>query len=472
MHHSMIAINATPSAPSLPNQSLWRRGFALGALVLASFALSPLAHAVTPAPGGGYPGANTALGAQALQSLTTGAYNTAIGSGALFHTTTGGSNTAEGFHALFFNTTGFANIALGGYTLFGNTTGKYNTATGLNTLFANTTGSGNEGNGFQALFHNTTGNNNTGNGPNALSSNTTGSFNVANGFKALFNNTSGNFNIALGPQAGFNLNTGNNNIDIGNLGVAGESGIMRIGTNGTHTAAFIAGAAHVESDVFSGGDFKPLGTHAFGVRWVNEAGTIQAHIHRFGSVDNRLYITNAGASNLTGVYLASGATSLTSTSDERLKSDVTPVTNILEKIKSIRVVDFNMAKLSADPVTGKMQVNRNTPPRTTNDGKVIKDQIGTIAQDWMKDFPEMVTEPEGSNPYYGLNYDRIGVVALGAVKELDNIVKQKDAEIARLSAKIAVLETRDQDREARLVRLENSMGKRPKPAVRASLDLK
>ena len=44
----------------------------------------------------------------------------------------------------------------------------------------------------------------------------------------------------MGVNAGQNLTTGSNNIDIGNPGVAGESNIIRIGTEGTQTAVFIA----------------------------------------------------------------------------------------------------------------------------------------------------------------------------------------------------------------------------------------
>jgi hypothetical protein len=44
----------------------------------------------------------------------------------------------------------------------------------------------------------------------------------------------------LGYNAGNSLTTGSNNIDIGNLGVAGESATIRIGT-GAQTRAFIAG---------------------------------------------------------------------------------------------------------------------------------------------------------------------------------------------------------------------------------------
>jgi len=42
-------------------------------------------------------------------------------------------------------------------------------------------------------------------------------------------------------MAGYNLTTGSNNIDIGNLGVAADSGTIRIGTTSTQTKTFIAG---------------------------------------------------------------------------------------------------------------------------------------------------------------------------------------------------------------------------------------
>jgi hypothetical protein len=45
----------------------------------------------------------------------------------------------------------------------------------------------------------------------------------------------------VGFEAAINLTTGDNNIDIGNGGVAGESGVIRIGVTGTQTATFIAG---------------------------------------------------------------------------------------------------------------------------------------------------------------------------------------------------------------------------------------
>jgi len=76
-----------------------------------------------------------------------------------------------------------------------------------------------------------------------LFNNTEGNQNTANGFNALYDNTTGRGNTAVGYQAGRNLTTGDNNIDIGNEGVAAESNTIRIGTQGTQAATFIAGIA-------------------------------------------------------------------------------------------------------------------------------------------------------------------------------------------------------------------------------------
>jgi len=116
-----------------------------------------------------------------------------------------------------------------------------NTVLGEDALISNTIGGDNTATGYLALFSNTTGLVNTAVGDEALSSNTTGNYNTAIGSDALALNTTGSNNIGLGIAAGFSLTTGGNNIDIGNAGVAGDAGIIRIGTTGTQTATFIAG---------------------------------------------------------------------------------------------------------------------------------------------------------------------------------------------------------------------------------------
>ncbi len=209
-------------------------------ILIIGLGVLPKAQALSPAPDGGYPGQNTAEGQSALLHLAGGTYNTALGWASLGFNVTGNYNTGVGAATLL-NNTASENTATGAGALLSNTTGTSNAAAGAFALFTNTEGSFNTAIGEQALSNNTTGVGNTGIGATALNSNTTGSFNTANGTQALHNNTTGGSNIALGFEAGKNLTTGSNNIDIGNAGVAGESGIIRIGTAGTQTATFIAG---------------------------------------------------------------------------------------------------------------------------------------------------------------------------------------------------------------------------------------
>ena len=235
-----------------------KKAIALFLVALACFAVSPVSRAVSPPPDGGYPGANTAEGDDALLNLTSGSDNTAIGfetlfndtsgldntavgSGALNSNTTGNDNTAIGEGVLNQNTSGFGNTATGTEAMLSNTTGSNNTATGNSALNANLTGTFNTANGAGALFKNTIGSNNTAAGLSALANNISGSNNTASGFEALLFNRSGNNNIAVGATAGKNIDVGSNNIDIGNIGMADESNAIRIGAKRIHQNTFIAG---------------------------------------------------------------------------------------------------------------------------------------------------------------------------------------------------------------------------------------
>jgi hypothetical protein len=185
---------------------------------------------------------NTALGALAMTFTTSGLYNTGCGFEALFGSSggsTGSLNTGVGTATLFSYSTGSNNTALGYEALFSTTTGDGNTASGYYALYYNVTGNFNVASGYQALFRNKGGLQNTALGANALLA-TNASFNTGLGFDALDKNTSGKYNIALGWEAGSTLTTGSNNIEIGNVGVAGESDTIRIGS-ATQTTTYIAG---------------------------------------------------------------------------------------------------------------------------------------------------------------------------------------------------------------------------------------
>jgi hypothetical protein len=239
-------------------------------------------------------GANTAIGDHALFSNITGDYNTAIGLQSLLSNTTGGGNTANGVNALFSNTTGSDNTATGNQALNRNTTGNDNTANGVNALFSNTEGNLNTASGYQALNRNTTGYYNTANGSNALFNNTTGFLNTANGYRALLNNT-GAGNTALGYLAGSNLTNGDDNICIGNVGVAGDGGTIRIGESFIG-ATYIAGI--------------------------------------FGQ-------TSSGG---TGVFINSAGKLGTTTSSRRFKDDIKPMNKASEALFSLKPVSFHYKK--------------------------------------------------------------------------------------------------------------------------------
>jgi hypothetical protein len=157
----------------------------------------PIAHAVSPAPDGGYPGQNTAEGQSALLHLAGGTYNTALG-----------------WSSLGFNVTGNLSTGVGAATLLNNIADE-NTAIGAAALLSNTMGVNNTANGALALLGNTSGDANTATGVSSLLRNTTGTDNTASGVNALGFNITGNFNIGLGSNAGVNVTSASNVICIG-----------------------------------------------------------------------------------------------------------------------------------------------------------------------------------------------------------------------------------------------------------------
>ena len=217
----------------MPRMSLTRKGYRplilLAALSLGAFALYATGFEdLYLGTGAGNPGTST------------GDRNTAIGEYALASNTSGNDNSAVGAEASFFNTTGSANTSLGSFALGSNTTGSVNTAVGAGALPSNTTGNSNSAFGTNALDFNTTGDANTAIGYQALFGNSTGANNTAVGSNALGSAT-GSGNIGIGRLAGSSIGSGSNNIDIGNSAPSNESNTIRIGTTGTHTAAFLAG---------------------------------------------------------------------------------------------------------------------------------------------------------------------------------------------------------------------------------------
>jgi hypothetical protein len=220
------AVPVTPSSSSMPATGV--QNVALGGGALSS---------LTSGSG------NTGVGASALATGASASDDTAVGINALGSGAAGADNTAVGADALQQDTAGTDNVAVGLISMMGNTTGSYNTVIGDGAMSGSNTADYNVGVGFAVLVDNTSGGYNTALGARSLATNASGADNVAVGDLALESNTTGSSNIAVGSSAGSNIATGSNNIDIGNTAPADESGVIRLGTNGTQTSTYIAGIA-------------------------------------------------------------------------------------------------------------------------------------------------------------------------------------------------------------------------------------
>jgi hypothetical protein len=426
------------SPPSL------RRGFLLIplSLLLVCFALCQMARAVVPAPDGGYPGANTAEGTNALFSLTTGIDNTAVGFQALFHNTTGSNNTAEGFRALFRNTTGAQNTATGVNALITNTTGNFNTATGVNTLFRNTRGIRNTATGVQALFNNTIGSQNTANGVFALLSNTEGNGNTANGYQALNSNTSGFQNTAAGVRALFKNTTARANTATGYQALSGNTtgdsntangfGALFSNTSGTQNTA--NGVAALLSNTTGANNtacgvaalkFNTLGSNntALGTGAGTNVTTADNVICIGAPGDNMsdsCYIGNIFGATIdpgsaTTVGVDSNGKLGTILSSKRFKEEIKPMDKASEALLALKPVTFHY-KSDA----------KGTP------------QFGLIAEEVAEVNPNLVVR-DGKGEIFTVRYDAVNAMLLNEFLKEHRKVEKLESKVAEQEKKIEAL---------------------------------
>jgi hypothetical protein len=174
---------------------------------------------------------------------------------------------------------------------------------------------------------------------------------------------------------------------------------------------------------------------------------IQYGTGRVGIGDNtpEVALDVVGDINYTGIIL--------DVSDERLKENIAPVQNALDKLRQLRGVYFNM---------------KDAPGQR---------EVGLIAQDVQGVLPEAVrvVEPEGG--YLGVSYSSVVPLLVEALKEIQNegtaadaglaagssyeklqqLVQEKDCEIGVLENEIEELRSQIsslKELEARMARLE------------------
>lgn len=129
----------------------------------------------------------------------------------------------------------------------------------------------------------------------------------------------------------------------------------------------------------------------------------------FTTTDTNIYFTAGGSG---GLYLATGGTSWTGNSDIRLKKNITTISNALKKLNNIRGVNFNWVSASSSP----------------------SPQIGVIAQEVQKEFPELIRVDK--NGYLGVQYDKFAPILIEAIKEQQNQIDALAQKLAALEAKL------------------------------------
>ena len=425
-------------------QSEKSKAFITVIATISCLALSPIAQAVVPAPGGGYPGGNTAEGQNALFSLTTGGFNTAVGYLSLrsdttgsFNTAvgagtllanTGNENTATGVGALLSNTSGDRNTATGAVALLSDTSGHDNTSTGVEALYHNTNGNDNTASGVDVLFSNTHGDENTATGHSALFSNTTGHDNTSCGFSSMLDNIGGSFNTAIGQAALLSNTSGDSNTAIGNVALA-------FNTNGSGNIALGDGAG---ASVTTANNVIAIGT----------AGN---------DVSDSCYIGNifgATSSNGIGVFVNSNGRLGTMTSSQRFKEEIKAMDQTSEVLYDLRPVTFRYKK-EIDPDA--------------------KSQFGLVAEDVEKVNPNLVVRDKEGKPY-SVRYDQVNAMLLNEfLKEHRKVeaqarkmdaqehkIREHEATISELKKDLqtVVARLKDQDSKIRRVTAELEMSKR------------
>jgi len=199
-----------------------------------------------------------------------------------------------------------------------------------------------------------------------------------------------------------------------NIALSGFNNDSGFTTNaGTLTSVDITAGAGID---VSGGPIT-----SFGAITVSIESDLRNDVSAIGPDTNDYYIINATTHDwyLDGNFLmrlesdgdlhADGDVIAysTTTSDERLKTDITVVENALEKIKSIRGVEFTYI----------------------NDGKR---SAGVIAQEVEKVLPQAVREKalplqmgvEDETEYKVLQYDQLHALLIEAIKELSNEIEE------------------------------------------------
>ena len=239
--------------------------------------------------------------------------------------------------------------------------------------------------GTNTLTNLTTGHNNTASGSRALYSNTEGIDNTASGARALFSNITGDNNTAIGYRAGGFNKSGSKNVFIGyqagdNVGYTNKSNQLVIGNGPLPGNQLVIG------------DFSKRTLLINGRTSINEDANVTGNLKVQGKA-----------------FAASFEKS-----DGRLKKDIKPLSHALDSI---------------------LQLQGKTYRWKEDTTFANKADIGLIAQDVEKVFPELVAEDEQG--YKAIAYSKLTTVLIEAIKEQQGQITTLEKENTQLKAFMA-----------------------------------
>lgn len=179
---------------------------------------------------------------------------------------------------------------------------------------------------------------------------------------------------------------------------------------GSDVQAYDAGLADIAGLAVTDGNFI-VGD---GANWVAESGATLRTSAGLGTTDdvqfNSLGVGTAGSATAGEIRATNNITAYYS-SDERLKENITNIDNAVELVRQLNGVRYDWTDAYIEAKGGE-------------DGTFVRKQdIGVIAQEVEKVFPEIVAE--NSEGYLAVRYERIVPVLIEAIKELSD-------EVARL----------------------------------------
>jgi hypothetical protein len=338
---------------------------------------------------GGYD--NVFIGNQAGYSATKGSRNVFIGNNAGYKTTgysinSGSYNIFLGHNAGYDNQTGLANICIGGHS------GEHNT--GSNNIFIGVA-AGNDNTGSNNII--------IGNQADIVGSN---KLIIGNNYYPLIY---GDFSTEILAFMGLKVGVGTetpaedfhvrrSDLDVARIyatGISQGSGMFYAGQSPTYGGGFVYD-----------GDGTPT--------LVGPTDYI-THFRRDNSSDYQVFYYKYNSNNVTFQG------NITQLSDKKYKKNIQKIGNVIDKLKNIDAVYYNWK-------------NEEFPEQ----GFSEKREIGFIAQNLEDSFPELVLENEEG--VKSINYIKMTTILTEAVKEQQQQIENKDAEIKELRRRLEIIE--------------------------------